>query len=64
MIKIKTNKEKTFNKTMTKHIQNLNSIFWTLRQWWKSKIKAPANFCDDEMKFIEALITSLFSSRL
>ena len=27
-------------------------------------IKAPANLCDDRMKFIEALITSLFSSRL
>ena len=34
---------------MTKHIENLNNIFWMLRQWWKSKIKTPANFCDDEM---------------
>ena len=30
----------------------------------QSYIKAPANLCDDRMKFIEALITSLFSSRL
>ena len=30
----------------------------------QSYITAPANLCDDRMKFIEALITSLFSSRL
>ena len=24
---------------MTKHVQNLNNIFWMLRQWWKSMIK-------------------------
>ena len=30
----------------------------------QSYIKAPANFCDYRMKFIEALITSLFSSGL
>ena len=30
----------------------------------QSYIKTPANLCDDRMKFIEALITSLFSSRL
>ena len=30
----------------------------------QSYIKAPANLCDDIMKFIEASITSLFSSRL
>ena len=30
----------------------------------QSYIKAPANLCDDRMKFIEALIISLFSSRL
>ena len=30
----------------------------------QSYIKAPANLCDDRTKFIEALITSLFSSRL
>ena len=29
-----------------------------------SKEKALANLCDDRMKFIEAIITSLFSSRL
>ena len=28
----------------------------------QSYIKAPANLCDDRMKFIEALITFLFSS--
>ena len=28
----------------------------------QSYIKAPANLSDDRMKFIEALITSLFSS--
>ena len=39
IIKIKINREKAFNKTMTKHIQNLNNIFWMLRQWWKSRIK-------------------------
>ena len=33
------NREKAFNKTMTKHIQNLNNIFWMLRQWLKSRIK-------------------------
>ena len=30
----------------------------------QSYIKAPANLCDDRMKFTEALITCLFSSRL
>ena len=30
----------------------------------QSYIKASANLCDDRMKFIEALTTSLFSSRL
>ena len=30
----------------------------------QSYIKAPANLRDDRMKFIEALIISLFSSRL
>ena len=30
----------------------------------QSYIKAPANLSDDRMKFIEALITSLFSSWL
>ena len=30
----------------------------------RSHIKAPANLCDDRMKFIEALIISLFSSKL
>ena len=30
----------------------------------QSYIKAPASLCDDRMKFIEALITSLFSWRL
>ena len=30
----------------------------------QSYMKAPENLCDDRMKFIEALITSLFSSRL
>ena len=30
----------------------------------QSYIKAPANLCDDRMKFIEALITVLFSSGL
>ena len=29
-----------------------------------SYIKAPANLCDDKMKFIGAMLTSLFSSRL
>ena len=70
---------------MTEHTENLNNIFWMLRQWLKSRItqhkkhgskkstgpkerasyiKAPANLCDDRMKFIEALIISLFSSGL
>ena len=39
IIKIKINREKEFNKTMTKHIQNLINIFWMLRQWLKSRIK-------------------------
>ena len=39
IIEIKINREKAFNKKMTKHIQNLNNIFWMLRQWWKSRIK-------------------------
>ena len=30
----------------------------------QSYFKAPANLCNDRMKFIEALITSLFSSGL
>ena len=30
----------------------------------QSYIKAPANLCDDRMKFTEALITSSFSSGL
>ena len=30
----------------------------------QSYIKAPANLCDDRIKFLEALITSLFSSSL
>ena len=30
----------------------------------QSFIQAPAKLCDDRMKFIESLITSLFSSRL
>ena len=30
----------------------------------QSYIKAPAKLCDDRMKFIEALITSLFSPGL
>ena len=30
----------------------------------QSYIKAPANLCDDRMKFIEGLITCLFYSRL
>ena len=30
----------------------------------QSYIKASVNLCDERMKFIEALITSLFSSRL
>ena len=30
----------------------------------QSYIKVPGNHCDDRMKFIEALITSLFFSRL
>ena len=30
----------------------------------QSHVKAPAKLCDDRMKFIEALVTSLFSSRL
>ena len=30
----------------------------------QNHIKTPANLCDDRMKFIEALIISLFSSRL
>ena len=30
----------------------------------QSYIKASANLCDDRMKFIGALIASLFSSRL
>ena len=32
IIKIKINREKGFNKTMTKHIKNLNNIFCILRQ--------------------------------
>ena len=39
IIKTKINRGKAFNKMMTKHIQNLNNIFWMLRQWWKSRIK-------------------------
>ena len=39
IIKIKINREKAFNKTMTKRIQKRNNIFWMLRQWWKSRIK-------------------------
>ena len=30
----------------------------------QSYIKAPENFCDDRMEFIEVLITYLFSSGL
>ena len=30
----------------------------------QSYIKTPANLCDERMKFIEALIIALFSSRL
>ena len=37
--KNKINREKPYNKTMTKHIWNLNKIFWMLGQWWKSRIK-------------------------
>ena len=33
------NREKEYNKTMTKHIRYLNNIFRMLRQWWKSRIK-------------------------
>ena len=33
IIKIKIHREKAFNKTMTKHMQNLSNIFWMLRQW-------------------------------